>query len=96
MVKIFVDCSGIRRDPAQGIHFAATTSDSIIVDLDGGPRRVIMLSGLDFPFGYVLVEPGFPETILTGVSTDDELMDEVNWYFGLDQDDDSARGDPRT
>lgn len=67
------------------IALVATTADSLIVELDSGPRRVITLSGLDYPFGYVLVEPGFPETILTGVSTDDELLDEVQWYFGLDQ-----------
>ena len=42
-----------------------------------GVGRVIMLTGLDYPFGYVLVEPGFPETILTGVSTDTELMEQV-------------------
>jgi len=69
-----------------GIGLVATTADSVIVLLEGGPRRVIMLSGLDYPFGYVLVEPGQAETILTGVSTDDELLDEVDWYFGLDED----------
>lgn len=68
-----------------GILLEATTADSIVVELEGGPRRVIMLRGLDYPFGYVLVEPGFPETILTGVSTDEELMAEVEWYFGEDE-----------
>ena len=76
-----------------GIAMVATTADSIIVDLTGGPRRVIGLNGLDYPFGYVLVEPGYPESILTGVSTDDELLDEVNWYFRLDdQGNDSLPG----
>jgi hypothetical protein len=69
------------------IALVATTADSIIVELEGGPRRVIVLRGLDYPFGYVLVEPGYPETILTGVSTDDELLEQVDWYFGLDEDD---------
>ncbi len=68
------------------IVLVATTADSIIVVLDGGPRRVIPLGGLDYPFGYVLVEPGFAETILTGVSTDDELLEQVDWYFGLEDD----------
>ena len=68
------------------IALVATTADSIIVELDGGPRRVIPLGGLDYPFGYVLVEPGFAETILTGVSTEDELLEQVNWYVGLDDD----------
>jgi hypothetical protein len=67
------------------IALVATTADSVIVELDAGPRRVITLSGLDYPFGYVLVEPGYAETILTGVSTDEDLLDEVEWYFGLDQ-----------
>lgn len=66
------------------IGFVATTADSVIVVLEGGPTRRIMLAGLDFPYGYVLVEPGFPESILTGVSSDDELLDQVDWYFGLD------------
>lgn len=75
-----------------GIALEATTADSIVVEIDGGPRRVIMLTGLDYPFGYVLVEPGFPETILTGVSTDDELMEQVDWYFGSEGDD--VEGEP--
>jgi hypothetical protein len=74
----------------QGIPLVATTADSLIVELENGPRRVIRLSGLDYPFGYVLVEPGYPETILTGVSTDDELLDQITWYFGLDEDADST------
>jgi len=71
------------------IDLIATSADSIIVELKGGPRRVIQLAGLDFPFGYVLVEPGYPETILTGPMTDDDLMDEVYWYFGYDDTPDS-------
>ncbi len=73
-----------------GILLEATTADSIVVELEGGPRRVIMLRGLDYPFGYVLVEPGFPETILTGVSTDEELMAEVEWYFGEDEEEEGS------
>lgn len=67
------------------IALVATTADSIIVRRsDDGPRRVIMLAGLDYPFGYVLVEPGYPELILTGVQTDEELLDQVDAYFGND------------
>jgi hypothetical protein len=69
----------------EGIALVATTADSVIVESEGAPRRVVMLAGLDYPFGYVLVDPGMPETILTGVSTDDELMDQVDWYFGTDE-----------
>lgn len=73
-----------------GIVLEATTADSIVVELEDGPRRVIILRGLDYPFGYVLVEPGFPETILTGVSTDEELMAEVEWYFGSDEEEEGS------
>jgi len=76
-----------------GIALVATTADSVIVEASGGQRRIVMLSGLDYPFGYVLVDPGMPETILTGVSTDAELMDKVDWYFGVDEaEPDSAPG----
>ncbi len=69
----------------RGIPLLATNAESLLVERADGLRRVIMLSGLDFPFGYVLVEPGYAESILTGVSTDEELLDEVDWYFGLDE-----------
>jgi hypothetical protein len=76
-----------------GITLVATTADSVIVETTGGQRRVVMLTGLDYPFGYVLVDPGMPETILTGVSTDDELMEQVDWYFGVDEEEpDSVPG----
>ena len=76
-----------------GIALVATTADSVIVEASGGKRRVVMLAGLDYPFGYVLVDPGMAETILTGVSTDDELMEQVDWYFGVDEaEPDSAPG----
>ncbi len=79
----------------QGIALVTTTADSLIVELENGPSRIIRLSGLDYPFGYVLVEPGYPESILTGVSTDEELLDQVTWYFGLDEDADSSRAGGR-
>jgi hypothetical protein len=68
----------------RGIPLLATNAESLLVERGDGPRRVIMLTGLDFPFGYVLVEPGYAESILTGVSTEEELLDEVDWYFGLE------------
>lgn len=69
----------------RGIPLLATNAESLLVERPDGPRRVIMLNGLDFPFGYVLVEPGYAESILTGVSTEEELLDEVDWYFGLEE-----------
>jgi hypothetical protein len=68
----------------QGIAVRSTHSDSLVVVMENGPRRTIMLRGLDYPYGYVLVEPGFAETILTGVVTDEELLEEASYYFGLD------------
>lgn len=69
----------------RGIPLHATNAESLLVELSGGPPRTIMLTGLDYPFGYVLLEPGFAEVILTGVSTEEELLAEVDWYFGLEE-----------
>jgi hypothetical protein len=68
----------------QGIAVRSTHGDSLVVLLENGPTRTIMLRGLDYPYGYVLVEPGFAEMILTGVVTDEELLEEASFYFGLD------------
>jgi hypothetical protein len=79
---------------ANGIELLATRSDTLYVALPGNRRRTILLSGLDYPFGYVFVEPGGPERILTGVYPDDDLLDELRAYF--DWSDDSASVVPRT
>ena len=73
----------------QGIPVITTNSDTIIVESEGVPRRAIMLTGLDYPFGYVLVDPGYAEEILTGVLTDDDLLDEADGYFGSDDSEDA-------
>ncbi|MGH7702673.1 MAG: hypothetical protein ACREMO_06240 [Gemmatimonadales bacterium] len=77
----------------EGIEMVGTNSDTVYVELRGGPRRTIVLSGLDYPFGYVLIEPGIPEWILTGISTDDQLLDAATDYFDLDAED---RGDQQS
>jgi hypothetical protein len=77
----------------QGIDMVGTNSDTVYVELQSGPQRMIVLSGLDFPFGYVLIEPGIPEWILTGVSTDEELLAAATDYFDLDAED---RGDQQS
>ena len=71
---------------ANGIALLATRSDTLYVALHGNRRRMIMLSGLDYPFGYVLVDPGGPERILTGVYAEDDLLDELRAYFDLSDD----------
>jgi hypothetical protein len=74
----------------QGIPVVTTNADTIVVEAESAPRRLIMLSGLDYPFGYVLVDPGYAEEILTGVMTDDDLIDEADYYFGSDSTDDDG------
>ena len=76
-----------------GIKLLATNSDTVYVALPNKRFRPILLSGLDYPFGYLLVDPGGPERILTGVYPDDELMDELRAYFDLS--DDTTTAQPR-
>jgi hypothetical protein len=75
---------------ANGIALLATRSDTLYIALPDNRRRMILLSGLDYPFGYVLVDPGGPERILTGVYADDDLLDELRAYFDLSEDSVSA------
>ena len=63
-----------------------THSDTVYVELPNHRRRPIVLSGLEFPFGYLFVEPGGVERILTGVYAEDELLAEVRAFFDLPAD----------
>lgn len=76
----------------RGIPLLATNAESLLVERADGLVRVVMLSGLDFPFGYVLVEPGYAESILTGVSSQEELLEQVDWYFGFAEEDGPVEG----
>src|SRR5262249_29799200 len=49
-----------------GIAIVPTTADTVFVEGPTHHRRTIVLSGLDYPYGYVLLDPGGPERILTG------------------------------
>ena len=69
-----------------GIKLYPTNSDTIFVALPNRQRRTIVLTGLDYPFGYVLVEPGDVERILAGVVEEDELLDEIRTYFEIEED----------
>jgi hypothetical protein len=71
---------------ASGIRLLGTNADTVYVVLPNTQRRTILLSGLDYPYGYLLIDPGGPERILTGVYGDDELMDELRAYFDLPED----------
>jgi DNA-binding beta-propeller fold protein YncE len=72
------------------IKLLPTNAETIYVALPNHRRRSIVLSGIDYPFGYVLVEPGLAERILAGVYDEDELLDEVEAYFDLPESDDST------
>ena len=74
------------------IKLLPTNSDSVYVTLPNRQRRLIVLAGVDYPFGYVLIEPGSAERILAGVYADDELLDEVEAYFDLPPTTDSTAG----
>jgi hypothetical protein len=76
---------------ANGIRLLVTNAETVYVAPAGRRRRTVLLSGLDYPYGYLLVDPGGPERILTGVYADDELMDELRAYFDLPSDTTSAQ-----
>jgi len=68
------------------ITLVPTNAETVYVALPNRQRHAILLSGLEYPFGYVLVAPGDAERILAGVYADDELLDEVRAYFDLPAD----------
>ena len=68
----------------QEVTVLGSVSDSIWIEVPNGPRRLVMLVGLDYPYGYVMIDPGFPEQVITGGSSDEELQDAADDYFGLD------------
>lgn len=69
-----------------GIAIVPTTADTVFIDGPAHHRRPVVLSGLDYPYGYVLIDPGGPERILTGIYSDDDLLDEIDAYFDIDSD----------
>lgn len=77
------------------IILVPTNSDSVYVALPNRQRRLIVLSGVDYPFGYLLIEPGTTERILAGVYADEELLDEIQAYFDLPGTSDSTPAGPR-
>ena len=76
------------------IALVPTHADTVYVEQAGHKRRAISLSGLDYPYGYLLIDPGTPERILTGVYDDEDLLDELAAYFDLDEQD-TTRSAPR-
>jgi hypothetical protein len=78
---------------AGGIKLLATNAETVYVALPNHTRRAILLSGLDYPYGYLLIDPGGPERILTGVYPDEDLLEELRVYFDLP--DDTTTAQPR-
>jgi hypothetical protein len=62
----------------------ATRATALVVRPAEGPGRFVDLGGLDYPFGFVLVEPGYAEEFLTGLQSEDELADALVDYFDLE------------
>lgn len=77
------------------IKLLPTNAETVYVALPNNKQRTILLSGVDYPFGYVLVQPGTAERILAGVYADDELLDELEAYFDVTLTADSSGARPR-
>lgn len=71
---------------AYEIALVPTHAETVYVQLANRRRRTIVLSGLDFPFGFVLIEPGSTERVLAGVYGEEELLDEIRVFFDLPED----------
>lgn len=78
-----------------GIGLVATKADTVYVEQPDHHHRAIVLAGLDYPYGYLLIDPGTPERILTGVYDDEDLLDELHAYFDLPENSDSSEASPR-
>jgi len=72
------------------VTLVATVQDTVLIRLEGGGTRVVMLSGLDYPYGYVFIDPGYAEEFHAGPSTDDDLKDALDDYFDLHEDDSTS------
>jgi hypothetical protein len=68
----------------------ATRATALMVRSANGPGRFVDLGGLDYPFGFVLVEPGYAEEFLTGLQTEEDLEDALVDYFELEPPDSSG------
>jgi len=66
------------------IALVATVNDTVVIALAGGTHRVLTLVGLDLPYGYVFIEPGYAEEYHTGIPQQSDLEAAIDDYFGLD------------
>jgi len=77
------------------IKLGATNSDTLYVLLPNRQRRMILLTGVDYPSATCCCSPAPPSAILAGVYADNELLDEVEAYFDLPPASDSTAKYPR-
>ena len=73
------------------VRLIRTASDTVVIQLAGGTQRMVMLSGLDFPYGFVLIDPGYAEEFHTGMDLVADLEDAIADYFGLADDQRESR-----
>jgi hypothetical protein len=64
------------------VAMVTTLSDTVVVEADG-ERYLVLLSGFDFPFGYLLIDPGYDEEFHTGLTIDEDLEAAIDEYFEL-------------
>ncbi|MGH7605707.1 MAG: hypothetical protein ACREME_00080 [Gemmatimonadales bacterium] len=79
-----------------GIRLIPTNADTVFLALPNRTRQAILLTGLEYPFGYVLLDPENGERILSGVFGHDELLEEIRVYFDLPDVDSAAFAPPIT
>lgn len=72
------------------IAMVTTLSDTVVVEADG-ERYLVLLSGFDLPFGYLLIEPGYDEEFHTGLTIDEDLEAAIDEYFELESADSLER-----
>lgn len=66
------------------IPVLATHASRIYVGGADRPRRAVALAGLNYPWGVILVAPGYPEQIVTGPVDSEDVQDLAWSYFELD------------
>lgn len=71
---------------AWSVALVPTNADTLFIALPNDKRRAVLLTGLELPFGYVIAEPGGVERILPGVYAAEELIEEIQVYFDLEDD----------
>ena len=88
-IQLMNQAAGDLRDLLADTDIAVlvTTGTRIYVQAPNAPRRIASLAGLDYPWGVLLVEPGYAEQIITGPVLPGDLRELVYEYFGLEDSD---------